>query len=141
MLFDGKNTKRDLADRLRETAEDLVELVGAQLRLTRLELLTDARTLGTRLLRLAAFVPLVLIGYAFVMGAITIALGQFIGFGWALLLVGALNLAVGAWGSLRAVRAVREVRLLDRSRDEIERSVGSVVAAASPSTPSTPDSV
>jgi hypothetical protein len=116
-----KDSKTDIAERIRTTAEDLVELVTAQVKLVRLELLADARELGARLTRVAIFVPIALIGYGFVAGAAAWALAGRIGLGWSLLSIGVLHLSAGAWGVARAVRAIRDVKVLDRSREEIER--------------------
>src|SRR5688572_3820782 len=118
----GRDGKSEIAERLRETAEDLMELVAAQVKLIRLELHEDVRNLGTRVARVAVFLPLVLLGYGFVAGAGTYALGTVIGVPWALLSVGAVHLALGAWGMYRATRSLREIKVLDRSREELERT-------------------
>ena len=117
----AKDGKNDIADKLRTTAEDLVELVAARVKLVRLELLADARILGTRLTRLAVFVPLAIVGYGFLAAAGVSALAVHVGLTGALALVGSLNVVVGAWGIWRVVHAVRKVRVLDRSREELER--------------------
>ena len=124
---DGRN---ELADRLRGMAQDMVELIGAQLRMTRIELLGDARVLGARVLRLLVFGPLLFLGYTLVVVGLVVALAHLTGTVGALLLVGALHLAVGALGCHRAVRALKTVRVLDRSRDELERSMTVVSGAA-----------
>jgi hypothetical protein len=116
-----KDSKTDIAERLRTTAEDLVELVTAQVKLVRLELLADARELGTRLTRIAIFIPIAVIGYGFLVAAGAWALSTRIGLGWSLLAAGALHLGAGAFGLVRALRAVREVKVLDRSREELDR--------------------
>jgi hypothetical protein len=130
----------DIADRLRATAEDLVELVTAQVKLGRLELLADARALGRRLTRLLIFLPLLVLGYGFLAGAAAWALAQLVGLGWSLAIIGAVHAAAGGWGMARALEAFREVKVLDRSRDELERSIERVAAApaARPLPPSSP---
>jgi hypothetical protein len=120
MVRDGKT---DIADRLRATAEDLVELVAAQVKLVRLELLADARVLGGRIGRLTAFVPLVVLGCGFVGAAIAAALAPLIGLPWALGLVGVVQVGIGTVGVVRVSRSLRNVRLLDHSREELERTV------------------
>jgi hypothetical protein len=125
----GRDGKSEIAERLRETAEDLMELVSAQVKLIRLELLHDARTLGARLVRFAVFLPLAVLGYGLLAGAGAYALGTQIGLGWALLAVGGVHLAVGAWGLVRAARTLRELRVLDRSGEELERSLKTVSPA------------
>jgi hypothetical protein len=65
-------------------------------------------------------------------------LGKAIGLPWALALVGVGHAAVGGWGLVRVKRAVAEVHLLDRSRDELERSLHRVEAAAGAPPPALP---
>jgi hypothetical protein len=126
----GRDGKSEIAERLRATAEDLMELVAAQVKLMRLELVDDVRALGARLLRAAIFLPLLSIGYTLLAGAGAYALGTRIGFGWSFALVGVVHAVVGGWGLLLATRTVRQVRVLDRSRDELERSIKTVAPAA-----------
>lgn len=131
-MFPSRTDRPDIADRLRQTADHLVELVGAQLRLTRLELTADARTLASRLTKAALFVPLVVVGYALVMVAAGAALGRWVGLAWGLVIVGGANFVIGMWGLSRAVRGLEGVRVLDRSRGELERSLERVAAAVHP---------
>jgi hypothetical protein len=126
----GRDGKSEIAERLRDTAEDLMELVAAQVKLMRLELVGDARTLGLRLVRFAIFLPLAVLGYAFAAGAGAYTLGTRIGFGWSFAIFGVVHAAVGARGLVVAVRTLRDVRVLDRSGDELQRSLKSVVTPA-----------
>jgi hypothetical protein len=131
----GRDGRGDIAERLRETAEDLVELVGAQLRLTRLELVGDARSLGGKLGKLAVFAPLLIIGYCLLAAAGATTLAARIGWPLALAALGTLHVFIGGWGVVRVSRSLRQVRVLDRSREELERSlqrVGPAVAGALP---------
>jgi len=83
--------------------------------------LADAREFGTRLTRIAIFIPIAVIGYGFLVAAGVWALSARIGLGWSLLAAGALHLGAGVFGLVRALRSVREVKILDRSREELER--------------------
>jgi hypothetical protein len=130
-----KDTKTDIAERIRTTAEDLVELVTAQVKLVRLELLADARELGSRVTRIAIYVPIIVIGYAFLVAGGAWALASRIGLLWALLAVGALHLGVGVLGLVRALRSVREVKVLDRSREELERGARRLAPVVRPPDP------
>jgi len=125
----GRDGKSEIAEKLRATAEDLMELVAAQVKLMRLELVGDARVLGGRLVRVAIFLPFAVLGYAFLAGAGAYALGTRIGFGWSFAVLGLLHGGVGAAGLIHAARAFRQVRMLDRSREELDRSLKSVVPA------------
>jgi hypothetical protein len=124
-----RDAKTEIAERLRATAEDLVDLVAAQVKLLRVELLGDVRSLSTRLVRVAVFLPLLCIGYAFVAGAGAFALGTVIGFGWSFAAIGLVHALAGAAGLIVASRALRETRVLDRSRDELARTLETVPAA------------
>ena len=125
----GRDGKSEIAERLRETAEDLMELVAAQVKLTRLELVGDARALGVRLVRVAIFLPIAVLGYGFAAAGGAYALGTRIGFGWSFALVGVVHAAVGGFGLARAARTFRQIKMLDRSREELERSLKSVAPA------------
>jgi hypothetical protein len=131
----ARDSRSDIADRLRETVEDLVELVTAQLRLTRMELRGDARAVGGKVAKLAVFVPLLVLGYGFLAGAGAWALATRIGLPWALAAVGALHVIAGGWGVVRVARSFREIRVLDRSHDELERSLQRVAPAVTGAPP------
>jgi hypothetical protein len=122
----GRDGRSEIAERLRETAEDLMELVSAQVKLLRLELLGDARLLGARLVRVAIFLPLAVLGWGFLAAAGAWALGTRIGFGWSLALFGVVHATAGGWGLARAARSLQQVRMLDRSRDELDRSLKAI---------------
>ena len=128
-MASGRDGKSEIAERLRATAEDLMELVAAQVKLMRLELVADARNLGVRLVRVAIFLPLAVLGYGFAAAAGAWALGTVIGFGWSFGLFGVVHAAVGGWGLFRVAGAFRQVKMLDRSREELDRSLKSVAPA------------
>jgi hypothetical protein len=125
----GRDGRSEIAERIRDTAEDLMELVSAQVKLLRLELLGDARLLGARLVRVAIFLPLAVLGWGFLASAGAWALGSRIGLGWSLALFGIAHVTVGGVGLARAARSVRQVKMLDRSRDELERSLKAIAPA------------
>jgi len=125
----GRDGKSEIAERLRETAEDLMELVAAQVKLARLELVGDARALGTRLVRVAIFLPVAVLGYGFAAAGGAYALGTRIGFGWSFALVGVVHAVVGGFGLAHAARTFRQIKMLDRSREELDRSLKSVAPA------------
>jgi len=134
----GRDGKSDIAEKLRDTAEDLVELVSAQVKLLRLELLGEARILGVRLVRVAIFLPLAVLGWGFLAAGAAWALGTRIGLGWSLAVIGAVHGMVGGVGLARAARSLRQVKVLDRSRDELERSLKAIAPADEPTSAITP---
>jgi hypothetical protein len=128
-MASARDGKSEIAERLRATAEDLMELVTAQVKLMRLELVGDARNLGARAVRVAMFLAVAVIGYGFAAAAGAWALGTLIGPGWSFALFGLVHAALGGWGLARTARAFRQVKMLDRSRDELERSLKAVAPA------------
>ena len=121
-----------LADLLKGTAEQFVQLVGSQAKLVRLEFREDVRSLGDKFARVALVVPLVFMGYTFVMAGTTVALGRLIGIMLALFVVGGAHLIVGAALTIAALGQIKRLALLDRSREEFAHSAKSVANAASP---------
>src|SRR3954462_4063489 len=102
--------KNEIGEKLREMAEDLVELVTAQIKLTRLELIGDVRTLGARVGRMAIFGVLLVIGYVFANAAGAWWLAQLIGLPVALAVFAAANLALGGLGLWRVLRGVQTTK-------------------------------
>lgn len=111
---------------------DAVErLVGNHLTLARMELGEDARGLGRRVLEIAMFVPVAIIGLGLVGASAAIFLGSVIGPGWGFLAVGGLFLAAGAGGVLYMKnRASRAEPVLNDTGDEIKKSAAAIGDAA-----------
>src|SRR4051812_5219260 len=65
----GRDGRSEIAERIRDTAEDLMELVSAQVKLRGLDLLGDAGFLGARLVRVAISLPLAVLGWGFLASA------------------------------------------------------------------------
>lgn len=112
-----------LGAQLNQIFDGLTRLITQHLDLARLELAEEARTLGGNLARVVAFVPLILVGYVFLCGALAIWLGAWLtpAAGWAI--VGGVNLVAGAIGVLIAVRSLNErPPVLSATRDELRAS-------------------
>ena len=67
---DRGDRRPSLMDVAKHAAEDLLDLLAAQIKLARLELSADLREGLKRILRIALFIPPLVIGYAFGMAAI-----------------------------------------------------------------------
>ena len=93
------------ADLLVQLAGELSHLVSQHIALAKLELGETARRTGLGVARIAAFAPLVLVGYAFLNAALALWLGQWLPLAGAVALVGLLNVAGGSPGG-RPRRAV-----------------------------------
>ncbi|HYX93301.1 MAG TPA: phage holin family protein [Myxococcaceae bacterium] len=121
-----------LAAALARITDAVSRLMAEHLALARVELREDARVFGLAATRIAVFVPLIVVGYAFICGAVAVALAAWIGTGWALLVVGLLNVIAGALGAYAAAARLRGREVLDETRVEVTRSAEALAAASRP---------
>ncbi len=99
------------------------KLVTQHLTLARVELMEDARVMGSNVARIAAFVPFVLVGYMFLCAALSAFLARWIGWDGSLALVGTVNLVVGGVGIARAASRLSSHQVMNDSAAELNRSV------------------
>lgn len=118
-----EQTERGLTVLVGRLTDGLGKLVTQHLTLARVELMEDARAMGQDVALIAAFVPFVLVGYAFLCGALAVALARWVGWAGALALVGALNLVGGGLGIARASARLKSHRVMDETTEELNRSV------------------
>ncbi|HEX5746402.1 MAG TPA: phage holin family protein [Archangium sp.] len=118
-----EQTERGLSALLGRLTDGFSKLVTQHLTLARVELMEDARVMGTDVARIAAFVPFVLVGYCFLCAALSAFLARWIGWDGALALVGAVNLVGGGMGIARAASRLKSFRLMDDTAEELNRSV------------------
>jgi hypothetical protein len=126
---------------LRETADGFGCLMAAHVKLARLELIADAKSLGRRLTLLAAVIPFALLGYSLVCLGLAVGLSRWLGLAGALLLVGGMHV-VGATSALFvALRRLRNTNLMTETTHATGQSAstlasrilyGQVPAAAAP---------
>lgn len=129
------DSERRVPDLAREAVDDLTSLISAQGRLVRLELFADLKQIARRLVGVLVFAPLALVGHVLVMLAAAAALTPALGRAGALLLIGAVHLIVGGLGAYVGLKRLKAVHALERSREEIKKSVERVsTAAAAPPT-------
>ncbi|MES1205886.1 MAG: phage holin family protein [Pseudomonadota bacterium] len=121
-----------LVEVARTAAEDLLDLLVSQIKLARVELAADARGALKRIARLSLFIPPVIVGYAFAMGALVAWLRAFWPLPLALGAVAALQISVGVAGILAVLRGFGHATLLDRTAVEAAQSVRGAVVAVSP---------
>ncbi len=119
-----------VTDLLKDTAEQFVDLLTAQIKLARLELGNDLRALLGQGRRLVIVAPVILVGYAFLMAGAAVMLAPWLGLGPALLAMGGLQVIVGVGLCLSALAHAKKVAVLDRSRGEITRTIQDVTHAA-----------
>jgi uncharacterized membrane protein YqjE len=112
---------------LRELVDAFSELVAQHVRLARLEVKEDAKYVGTRVGVIAAFAPLILVGYSFLCIALALTLGNRIGHELAFLSVGVFNLVVSGLGIAVAARQLQKRKLLNATVAELETSTALVM--------------
>lgn len=121
----------------RDAAEDLVDLVSAQIRLARLEVSADLGHSARRVARVALFLPALAGGYVFAMAALASWLGTYLQRPVALAAVAGLQLIVAGLGIPWSLAALRKVRPMERAVSEVtdgaRRTLAAVSAARRPS--------
>lgn len=122
-----KNGERDKPDGViglaRETADALGQLTVQHLRLARLEIKADLRTMGLQAGLIAVLVALAIVGYGLTMAGLAVILGGGTAGGIPLLIIGIVHVVAAGLGILIAVVRLRRVRLMNASADEANRSL------------------
>jgi uncharacterized membrane protein YqjE len=111
-----------LGTQVRELVDAFSELVAQHVRLARMELSQDARFVGIRVGLIAAFAPLILVGYGFLCVALALALRHLMADELAFLLVGVLNLLIGGIGIAVVGRQLSERKVMNATMVELESS-------------------
>jgi uncharacterized membrane protein YqjE len=127
-----------LVEVAKSAAEDLVDLLGAQIKLARLELTDDLRHGVRRTAWVVLFALPVVVGYAFGMAALASWLAGYWGRSAALASVAGLQMVGGGAGVAWAVSRLRRVHILKRTTTEaadIVQSIAAVSEGASLSSP------
>ncbi len=109
-----------LAEHFRELVDSFSDLMSHHIKLARVELKEDATGLLKQVGKIAAFVPLLLVGYSLLCVALALFLRRFMGADAAFLLVAVGNIAAGAIGILLAARALKDRRVMDDTRAELQ---------------------
>ena len=112
-----------LGNQVTELVDAFSELVAQHVRLARMELKDDARFIGVRVGLIAAFAPLLLVGYFFLCIALALTLGrQVMSVELAFLLVGLLNLAIAGAGIAIAGTQLSTRKVMNATIGELESS-------------------
>ena len=111
-----------------QLAGELGHLVSQHIALAKLELGETARRTGVGVAQIAAFAPLVLVGYAFLNAALALVLGRWLSLPGAVALVGLLNVVGGVLGVVLGARAFRRPALDDTAL-ELERTMNALAPA------------
>jgi hypothetical protein len=127
----GHGVGPSLVDAVKTAAEDMVDLIGAQIRLARMEAVKDLGEMARRPIRIGLFLPFLLGGYGFAMAALACLLARPLGIAAGLAVVALGQLVVGGVGILVTQRRGAPVKLLERSGAEASASVSQAVTAIS----------
>jgi hypothetical protein len=130
-------TGRDKADGVvelaRETADALGRLTVQHLRLARLEIKADLRTMGLHAGVIAVLAALATVGYGLAMAGLAIVLDGGSKGGVPLIVIGAIHVVVAAAGILAALLRLRRLRLMNSTADEVHQSLAPLGIGAVPS--------
>jgi|SRR5215217_4733830 len=130
MHVGSEQTERGLAALVGRMADSFSRLVTQHLQLARLELAEDLKATGMNVAMIAAFVPFILVGYAFACGALAAVLSPHLGWAGALGAVSLLNLVAGGGGIAWAMQRLKARKMMDDSTDELTRSMAALAAPA-----------
>jgi uncharacterized membrane protein YqjE len=114
------------ADHLKAVVESFAALLEGHIRLFKLELAEDAKVIGVQVGKIVAFVPLILVGYAFLCGALAVFLQRWMDPALSYLTVGLLNVVGGALGIMLAAKAMQKRGVLEGTRREVAATASTV---------------
>lgn len=118
--------KKPLTDLVRETLDDLVDVIATQLQLLRVELAADLGDAARDASRIAVFAVFLGVGYVFSLLGLSFWLTRWLDTSAAFAAVGGSQIVVGATGGWLALRRLRAVRFMDRSGAQITETVAEV---------------
>lgn len=122
-----KNGERDRTEGViglaRETADALGQLTVQHLRLARLEIKADLRTMGLQAGLIAVLVALAIVGYGLTMAGLAVILDGGSTGGIPLLIIGIVHVVAAGVGILIAVVRLRRMRLMNTTAAEVNQSL------------------
>jgi hypothetical protein len=122
-----RNGERDKTDGVvglaRETADALGRLTVQHLRLARLEIKADLRTMGLQAGVIVVLAALATVGYALTMAGLAIVVDGGGAGGSPLLVIGSIHVVAAGGGILIALRRLRRLRLMNATADEVNQSL------------------
>jgi uncharacterized membrane protein YqjE len=111
MRNDEQERPPGVTDLVARLVDGLGQLLSQHVALARLELGEEARSVSHALGTLALFTPMLVVGYAMVCFGVAFVLARWVALPWAVLLVAAVNLAVGGVGVFNVRKALKRPRL------------------------------
>jgi hypothetical protein len=122
--------------KVRDVADGLGHLVGQHLKLARLELTADLRTMLRRTRVIAILVAFLIVGYALAMAGLAVVLGGNTAIGVPLLAVGIAHVVLSGAGIVLASRR-RDTHLMDSTVEQVGQSLNTLRLATTPALPAT----
>lgn len=107
----------------RETVDALGKLTMQHLRLARLEMRADLRTMGSQAALIALLTAVGVVGYGLLMAGIAVALGRGWNEGLPFLLIGSGHIVAAGVGIWVAIARLRRIRPMNATADEVTRSL------------------
>jgi hypothetical protein len=133
-MKNGRDKADGVVELARETADALGRLTVQHLRLARLEIKADLRTMGLHAGAIAVLAALAIVGYGLAMAGLAIVLDGGSKGGVPLIVIGVIHVVVAGAGILIALRRLRRLRPMDSTADEVHQSlalgIGSVPSPA-----------
>jgi uncharacterized membrane protein YqjE len=126
-----------LGSQLSELVGSLSELLGAHVKLAKAELQQNAKEVGVEAGKIAAFVPLILIGYTLLMVSLSIVIGRQLSIEAGFAIVGGVHVVGGGLGVWWAVKKMGKTHPLEHTRSQLSESV-EVVRSVTSSQPQLP---
>jgi len=112
----------------KEAANGVGHLVANHVKLARLELLADVKTLGRRIAMLVVIVSFAILGYVFCCLGLAVSVSRWVGLGGGLCLLGGMHLIGGTAASLFVMGRLRGTHWIHESGREMGQSVSTLSA-------------
>lgn len=127
--------KETIPAEVRRLADNVSRLVRDHLELAKWELRAEAKELAADIGMGSMAVPFLFAALLFLDGALAVGLGSWLGIGWALLVVGVLNLGLGATlGGFAMARLRARPPKMEATTEELGRNVEMLQAVRQEST-------
>ena len=120
----------------RETTDALGRLTLQHLRLARLEMRADLRSMGLQAALIAVLAAMAIVGYALTMAGIATLLGGYAKAGAPLLIIGVAHVIAAGAGIVIALARLRRMRPMNATAEEVGRSLAPLGLSATPTAPS-----
>lgn len=126
--MNGNEDSDGIVALLKETADGFGRLMANHLKLARLELFADVKTLVRRIAIMAVVVALIFLGYALSCLGLAVVASRWLGLSGSLFLLGGVHLVGSVTVLLFAVRKIHGMHLMHETAYEASQSVSTLSA-------------